>query len=74
MLELFSGAQLVDSATAKDKDGNPKKVRQCHLGDALRYSEFVAHHAMNYRAAPREKILWLMDRGRLTRNQARTLF
>ena len=68
------GADLVDHPTEKGDDGNPKRVRNIHLAQAQRYNDFLFEKALEFGPNKREVVTWVMDRGRQTRDQARTMY
>eukprot|EP00974_Lingulodinium_polyedra_P097969 9496560-Lingulodinium_polyedra.AAC.1 len=52
------GVSLVDSKAEFDNScGQPKKVRQCHLSVAVRYSSLVARQAHEHKGPEGENIL-----------------
>ena len=67
-------ACLVDSSEKKYTDGEPAKVRRCHLSVCSRYHDFAMQKAMEHPGPAAAKLKWLINRDPLARTKARTLF
>ena len=54
--------------------GKPERVRQCHMRVSMRDLSFVQRKAQGFLDPLKERVNWVIDRDRVTRNTARTLF
>ena len=71
----LAGANMVDSKLHfDDATKQYKRVRQCHLGDATSYYDFVFRKAMEHTGPENATIIWLLDRDKATRSKAKTLY
>ena len=73
-LWVFCVACLVASSEKKYPDGEPAKVRRCHLSVCSRYHDFAMQKAMEHPGPAAAKLKWLINRDPLARSKARTLF
>ena len=69
------GASLVYSKENVDATrGQPEKLRRCHMSVSMRYLGFAYRKAQQFKGSPKERVDWIIDRDRATRDAARTLF
>ena len=71
----LTGYAMVDSKVEFDQSANQfKRVRNCHLGQAIAYYDFVFRKALEYRGNDDAKVRWLLERDRQTRSKAKSLY
>ena len=51
-----------------------KKVRSCHLGEALAHNSFVCRRSMEYEGSEQGRMEWILARDKLTRGKATSLY
>ena len=75
MAWALAGTDMVESKTVYDQESKCfKKVRQCHLGDSLRYHWFVESKGNQFGSGSRGCLEWLVAKDLATRAQAKKMF